>query len=125
VGLVVVSSSVTVSLSRFAIGNGGAGGDGAQGGAGRDGTRPGVGGAAFSGYTGQPGQAGGKGGDGGDGGAGAGGPSIAILYRGTAPAVTDPVYSIGLPGAGGLAASLGDAPSGITGEVVNIDELPQ
>lgn len=126
IGLVIVNGVVRLSFPRFVIGDGGAGGDGALGGEGKPGMAPGAAGAAYSGsFMGQPGQAGGRGGDGGDGGAGGGGPSIAILYLGTAPAVSDAVYSLGLPGSGGLATSLGDAPPGVTGEVVNFEELLQ
>ena len=67
------------------------------------------------------GESGGKGGDGGDGGAGGGGPSIAILYTGAVPTVTEADYVIGLPGKGGLSTSLGNAPNGVTGEIVNLD----
>jgi hypothetical protein len=126
IGLVLVNSTVTLMFPRFAIGDGGAGGDGASGGAGKEGSARGAAGAAFNAsYSGQAGQAGGKGGDGGDGGAGAGGPSIAILYAGAAPTVSDGVYGIGLPGSGGLALSLGNAPPGVTGEIVSLNEMSQ
>jgi hypothetical protein len=122
-GLVVVNSSVKLTFPRFAVGDGGRGGKGARGGDGEPGGAPGLAGyTATASYRGADGQKGGDGGRGGDGGPGGGGPSIAVLYSGNAPVITDAVYQIGLPGAGGTATSGLDGAVGRTGEIVNIDE---
>jgi hypothetical protein len=125
-GIAIVNSNVSLVWPHFTIGDGGRGGNGARGGAGQPGTFPGDGGAAFEAANrGESGEAGGIGGVGGDGGPGGGGPSIAILYAGAAPEVTGAVYDIGTPGDGGTSVSLGDAPPGVTGEVVSLAEVAQ
>lgn len=122
IALVIVDSGVKLELPRVVVGNGGAGGRGAPGGTGAPGAPPGAGGAvstpASNGASGQPG---GVGGNGGDGGGGGGGPSIAILYSGLVPEVSDAVYDIGLPGVGGPGSSLGSGAVGVTGEIVTFD----
>lgn len=118
IGLVVANSTVVLTLPRIAVGNGGAGGTGSLGGAGSAGKAPGAAGTAAASSTGASGQPGGNGGDGGDGGAGGGGPSVALLYSGFEPAVSEAVYAIGLPGAGGAGRSLGNGAPGVTGELV-------
>ncbi|MET0411883.1 MAG: hypothetical protein ABW217_11340, partial [Polyangiaceae bacterium] len=118
IGLVIANSTVVLTLPRIAVGNGGAGGAGSLGGAGSAAKPPGAAGAAATGSVGESGQPGGDGGSGGDGGAGGGGPSVAILYSGFEPAVSEAVYAIGLPGAGGAGKSLGNGAPGVTGELV-------
>ncbi len=126
IALVVVDSVVMLSNVRFSVGDGGAGGDGAQGGAAQPGAAGAAGGAARTAlYEGQQGQPGGDGGLGGDGGPGGGGPSIAILYTGATPEVTDAVYELGSPGDGGLAFSGPNGPDGLTGELISLDELSE
>jgi hypothetical protein len=126
IGIVVVNSTVTIEFSRFAVGDGGRGGNGARGGDGEPGGPPGLGGsgANSASYTGDNGQPGGDGGQGGDGGPAGGGPSIAVLYSGSSPEISDAVYQIGLPGAGGTAVSGANGATGVTAEVLNIDEAP-
>ncbi|MFZ5895579.1 MAG: hypothetical protein ACOY0T_31265 [Myxococcota bacterium] len=111
--LVVVNSQVVLDWPRLVTGNGGRGGKGAVGGAGQPGGAAGNAGSAShplaSGKPGAPGTAGGTGGSGGPGG---GGPSIGILYVGTAPVVNNGDFSLGLPGnsgelMGGTAAAIG------------------
>lgn len=124
VALVVVDSSVKILNARISVGDGGLGGNGAQGGTGQPGAAGALGGAAQSStFQGAQGQAGGNGGVGGDGGPGGGGPSIAILYKGAMPEVTDAVYEIGTPGDGGQAFSGSNGPTGATGEVMSLDEI--
>jgi hypothetical protein len=124
VALVIVDSTVKISNARLSVGDGGNGGDGAQGGT----PQPGAAGAPAGSakmvtYVGAQGQAGGMGGMGGDGGPGGGGPSIAILYTGAMPEVTEAVYEIGSPGDGGQAFSGPNGPTGATGEVMSLDEI--
>jgi hypothetical protein len=124
VALVVVDSRVTLASARFSVGNGGSGGDGAQGGAPQLGAPGAAGGSAQSStYQGGAGQPGGNGGAGGDGGPGGGGPSIAILYTGVKPDVSDAIYELGTPGDGGQAFSGANGPSGVTGEVLSLHEI--
>ena len=124
IALVIVDSTVKLSNARLSVGDGGLGGDGAQGGAPQPGAPGAAGGTAMSGtFIGAQGQAGGNGGAGGDGGPGGGGPSIAILYTGTAPEVSEAVYEIGTPGDGGHAFSGSNGPTGATGELMSLDEI--
>jgi hypothetical protein len=124
VALVVIDSSVKISNARFVVGDGGNGGDGARGGVAQSGGAGAPGGSAFSSfYQGAQGQTGGNGGQGGDGGPAGGGPSIALLYTGAMPEVTDAVYEIGAPGFGGQAFSGPNGPSGVTGESMSLDEI--
>jgi hypothetical protein len=124
VALVIVGSTVKISNARLAVGDGGNGGDGAWGGAPQAGAAGALGGnAASSAYRGSQGQSGGSGGRGGAGGPGGGGPSVAILYTGSTPEVTDAVYEIGTPGDGGLAVSGLNGPTGATGEMISLDEI--
>lgn len=124
VALVVIDSTVSISGARISVGDGGAGGDGAPGGAAQPGAYGAPGGSAQSStYQGAQAEAGGNGGAGGDGGPGGGGPSIAILYQGAMPEVSDAVYEIGSPGDGGQAFSGPNGPMGSTGEVMSVDEI--
>ncbi len=124
IGLVVIDSRVSITGARISVSDGGNGGDGAPGGTAQPGAPGASGGSAQSStYRGAQGEAGGNGGMGGDGGPGGGGPSIAILYEGTAPQVDDAVYELGLPGDGGQAYSGSNGPAGATGEVMSLSEI--
>ena len=115
IGLVVFKSNVALSWARIITGEGGPGGAGAPGGHGQPGGSPGNAGAGtLSGTAGEPG---GPGGDGGAGGPGGGGPSIGILYYGTAPAVTESSFEIGQPGSGGALVGGKPAAMGVTAAV--------
>lgn len=124
IALVVIDSTVSIAGARISVSDGGVGGDGAPGGTAQPGAPGASGGSAQSStYQGAQGQSGGNGGMGGDGGPGGGGPSIAILYQGTAPQVDDVVYELGLPGDGGQAYSGSNGPAGATGEVMSLIEI--
>lgn len=102
IGLVVENSLVWIELSQFITSAGGAGQNGHPGGKGQPGGEPGAAGTAANGAAPSKAQAGGNGGRGGDSGAGAGGPSIGIVYLGTAPAISESTYVIGQGGRGGV-----------------------
>lgn len=124
VGLVVVNSAVKIAFARFVVGDGGDGGHGAGGGIGQSGGSGGPGGDAYSNtYRGAAGQPGGRGGAGGDGGPGGGGPSVAVLFTGAMPEVSEAVFELGAPGVGGDAFSGPNGANGVTGEVLSLDEI--
>lgn len=123
IGLVIQNSSVVLDSVVINTRNGGRGGDGASGGLGQLGGQGGDGGLASTASTslaGKPGSAGGAGGRGGDGGPGGGGPSIGIIYMGTAPALGHVVFGVGAPGSGGKPVSGAAAPAGIKAEIYEV-----
>lgn len=120
IGLVIVNSRVALDWVSITTGNGGNGGAGAPGGKGQPGGAPGVAGNAALHFRGEDGAPGGDGGLGGASGPGGGGPSIGILYVGTAPKVTEGTFDIGVPGSGGALAGGGAAPIGVTGELFQL-----
>ncbi|MFZ5896837.1 MAG: hypothetical protein ACOY0T_37620 [Myxococcota bacterium] len=117
IALAIVNSGVELNWVSIATGRGGNGGAGETGGKGQPGGAAGVAGAAADAFRGADGQPGGEGGLGGASGPGGGGPSIGILYVGTAPKVSEGTFDIGVPGNGGALASGGAAPVGVTGEL--------
>lgn len=120
--LVVVNSQVVLDWPRLATGNGGRGGEGAPGGAGQPGGAPGnPGGGGYEPVSGKPGTPGTAGGTGGSGGPGGGGPSIGILYVGTAPVVNNGDFSLGVPGNGGELVGGTPAAVGVTAQVYALD----
>jgi hypothetical protein len=125
IALVVSNSSVKLEFARFVTGNGGVGGNGALGGLAQPGGKGGSAGTGVSYALGLPGQDGGPGGAGGNSGPGGGGPSIAVLHSGPAPSITDAVFTLGSPGAGGQAPSgIVAAANGASGEVVSVTDAP-
>lgn len=104
IGLLTMSSEITLTAVSIETGNGGDGGAGGLAQLGGVGGVPGVGGASVGGANpGCPGGWGGMGGDGGYGGGGLGGPSIGIAYLvGQVVAGHDVAITTGDPGLGGL-----------------------
>ena len=120
IALAIVNSRVVLDRVSVATGNGGNGGSGAPGGKGQPGGAPGVSGNAALHFRGEDGAPGGDGGLGGASGPGGGGPSIGILYVGTAPKIVEGTFDIGVPGSGGALAGGGAAPIGVTGELYQL-----
>ena len=90
IGLMIISSRVTVEHGAIGYGNGGDGGNGAHGQKGGKGGAGGHGGKGVSGsHNACDGAAGGDGADGGDGGGGNGGHAIGVLFAGDAPTLID------------------------------------
>jgi hypothetical protein len=132
--IAAISSNVTVEQSRLATGDGGRGGDGGDGGGGGGGGAPGLGApgatlsnscATRSGGHGASGSAGGQGGQGGGGAGGTGGPSVCVIYKGAAPALSGTECTFGQPGAGGPGGvgsqSAPAGTNGVTGVTVPVN----
>jgi hypothetical protein len=120
--LLANSPNVTFSRSYFTTSSGGRGGSPSAGTPGQQGGPGGLGGmgTAFDG-DGYAGGLGGSGGHGGAGGPGGGGPSIAILASGSQPVVIAPTFAVGVGGKGAAGVGAGDAPDGVSGDVVVLD----
>jgi hypothetical protein len=120
--LVIVNSQVVLDWPRLVTGSGGRGGEGAPGGAGQPGGPPGnAGSTSLAIAAGKPGAPGTAGGTGGSGGPGGGGPSIGILYMGTAPTVNNADFSLGVPGNGGELVGGTPAAIGVTAQTYALD----
>lgn len=122
IALLVVSSEVTLSWSVLTSATGGEGAGGGLGGVGETGGPGGLGGlggcqGTCTTRTRAPsGGRGGDGGTGGPGGPGAGGPSIALVYQGTAPTTSAVERSFGSGGLGAPAQGGTRAPQGLATE---------
>jgi hypothetical protein len=127
-GLIVVNSVVLLEQSTVQTGRGGDGGTGSDGQSGQQGGPGGKGARAAAATlpeTDGRGSDGGNGGDGGSGGAGGpggGGPSIAIVWTGTAPSIASVTYELGTPGYGGTSSGV-NGPNGVGGESVSLDQI--
>jgi hypothetical protein len=120
-GVVIVGSAVSFEESTIQTGRGGNGGAGGAGATGQVGGQPGAG-AAGPGFPGKPGGKGGNGGNGGAGGPGGGGPSICIVWSGTAPSLTHVTFAPGTPGHGGTSSDL-NAKDGVAGDSLSLTDI--
>ncbi|MGC4091490.1 MAG: DUF1565 domain-containing protein [Polyangiaceae bacterium] len=113
IALFVWETPVTLEGCKLTSSKGGTGGKGGDGGPGGKGAAGAFGGAGISDFGIIKGGNGGLGGDGGSGGPGAGGnggPSIVIVYWGTAPTLdANTALQVGDAGAGGLAGTAGSS----------------
>jgi hypothetical protein len=118
IALVLENSVVAIELSQFITAAGGAGALGHVGGKGQPGGLAGAPGNSPTAAT-RPtaGGNGGNGGQGGDSGAGGGGPSIGVVYVGSAPAITETTYVIGEGGRGGLSVRNATVVNGISADM--------
>ena len=124
-GLIVVASAVSIEHSTIQTGRGGNGGGGSDGTSGLPGGHGGLGVKSpnlVDQYNGQDGGNGGAGGRGGPGGPGGGGPSMGIVWTGTAPVTNAITYALGTPGRGGTSSAL-TARDGFGGENVSLETI--
>ena len=118
VGVVVQTSSVTLTGLRIIVGNGGQGGAGASGGSGGGGGAAGPGGAAVdTAGSGGSGGTGGSGSGGGGGGGGGGGRSIGVVRTSSTFSYGSPSFVLGVNGAGGSGGPGGAGGTGGTASV--------
>jgi hypothetical protein len=118
IALVLENSVVAIELSQIITAEGGAGAPGHVGGRGQPGGLAGAPGDSPTAAIRQTaGGIGGNGGKGGDSGAGGGGPSIGVVYVGSAPAITETTYVIGEGGRGGLSVRNATVVNGISADM--------
>lgn len=111
IGLFSVNSGVRLLDATIVTEKGGAGGAGSLP---SDPTAGGQAGMNVSGHAANAAGAGGRGGRGGVSGSGAGGPSIAVVYKGTIPNLSGATTTVGAAGAGRAAQSKTSAGAAVT-----------
>jgi len=117
--IALISLNSNLTLTKLVL-TSGVGGKGGVGGVGLSGANPGTGGigggkSASPSKTGCAGGNGGFGGEGGPGGGGRGGHSLGMAFRGAPPPAEGFTIAVGMPGEGGMGATMDPAGLGAAG----------